>query len=124
MPGTEPEGQFAVVLYFDASAEEAVRAIGSRLAAGGFPPASQVRPRITLAVCVGLDVERFRTALAELSARTGPLACSLASVGVFPTEEGVIFLAPAASRVLIELQEQVVDLLARRGAQVAAYWLR
>jgi 2'-5' RNA ligase len=71
----------------------------------------------------GLDVERFRPVLARIAAATSRLPCTLVSVGVFPTVEGVLFLAPTASRALIDVQEQVVARLSQCGAQVGTYWL-
>ena len=43
--------------------------------------------------------------------------------GRVPTDEGVLFLAPTASRALINVQEQVVDRLGQVGARVERYWL-
>jgi 2'-5' RNA ligase len=78
---------------------------------------------ISLAACDGLDVDRLRPVLAQFAAETPSLPCTLASLGVFSTDEGVLFLAPTASRALIDVQEQMVDRLSRFGAQVGAYWI-
>ena len=55
--------------------------------------ALEVHAHISLVVCDGLDVEQFRPVLAQVAAETPRLPCILASVGVFPTDEGVLFLA-------------------------------
>lgn len=125
-PPAKHVNQMAVVLYFDPAADAAIRALADLLAASGFPnpiAARALRPHVTLAVCDGIELaDQLRPALAEFAAETPRLACSLASLGVFPTEEGVLFLAPAASRVLVEVQEEMVDCLKRSGVRVGAYW--
>ena len=117
---------FAVALYLDHAADAAVRALSRRLDPTRFPgftSGSEVHAHISLVVCDGLDVEQFRPALAQFAAETPRLPCTLASLGVFSTDEGVIFLAPTASRALIDVQEQVVERLSQFGAQVGPYWI-
>jgi 2'-5' RNA ligase len=55
--------------------------------------------------------------------RTRPIACTLASVGAFPAAEGVLFLAPAASVELVQLQLEVLERLRQTGAEIEPYWL-
>jgi 2'-5' RNA ligase len=117
---------FAVVLSLDHAADAAVQALSRRLDPTRFPgliSGGEVHAHISLAACEGLDVEQFRPVLAHFAAETPSVPCTLASLGVFPTDEGVIFLAPTASRALIDVQEQMVDRLGRVGAQVGAYWV-
>jgi len=108
----------------DEAAAEAVRGLSRNLE---FPrPAgveSGVAPHVTLAACSGLDVESFRPMAAELAARTQPLACTLASVGVFPTAEGVLFLAPTISPELVQLQLVVLQHLRQAGGEIEPYWM-
>jgi 2'-5' RNA ligase len=115
--------QFAVILFLDGAAETAVHALTERLVANGLAAESSVPPHITLAVCVGLDADGFRSKLAQLAAETPVVHCTLASLGVFPTDEGVIFLAPTTSRVLVDVQEQMIQRLGQSGAQVEPYWI-
>jgi 2'-5' RNA ligase len=67
-------------------------------------------------------VDQFRPALAQLAAETPTLPCTFASLGAFPTEEGVIFLAPTASQALLHLEEHVLDHLGTFGAEVSPYF--
>ncbi len=53
---------------------------------------------------------------------TAPLECSLASVGVFPTEEGVVFLAPVVTRELLDLHQEFQMRLDEFGARCSAYY--
>jgi len=78
---------------------------------------------VTLATCTRLDLDAFRPLAAELASRSQPLACTLASVGVFPTPEGVLFLAPAVSAELVRLQLLALELLQQAGGEIEPYWM-
>jgi len=101
---------YAVELYFDEATDEAVRAIWHRLADAGISTGALVngaRPHISLGGCQELDATRFRSALMSFAHKSPPLEFALASVGVFPTAEGVVFLAPAVTRDLLNLHEAI-----------------
>jgi hypothetical protein len=118
--------RFAIVLDLDDVATAAVRQISQRLstvAPEGVMSVATVPPHVTLAACRNLDVERFRPLLGDLAARTPVIATTLASLGVFPTEEGVIFLAPTIVQELLELQLGILTRLQDVGAEVEPYWL-
>ena len=118
-------GRFAVVLGLDVSAAAAVRELRLQL---GLPRVSdsstetEVLPHVTLASCSGLDLELFRPFAAEIAAASGPLPCTLASIGLFPTAEGVLFLAPAISADLVQMQLAVFERLRQIGAAIEPYW--
>ncbi len=125
-PGPGGGGQIGVVLDLDAEAAARVRAVAVRLALLGFGAtsnATEIQPHITLATCTGIDADQFRPTLAQFAAHTPGLPCTFASLGIFPTDEGVIFLLPATRRALFDIQEQIVHRLSSFGAQVGAYWL-
>jgi 2'-5' RNA ligase len=116
----------AIVLELDDGASSAVRQITQRVATVAPDSAisvATVAPHVTLAACRSLDVERFRPLLAELAARTPVLATTFASLGVFPPQEGVIFLAPTIAHDLVELQLGILTRLQDLGAEVEPYWL-
>jgi 2'-5' RNA ligase len=117
--------RYAIILDLDESGAAAVRQTTQRMALAGHHGISvgSVPPHVTLAACRNLDVERFRPVVAEVAAQTSILPINFASLGVFPTEEGVIFLAPTTSRALIDLQLEVVRGLLDIGAEVEPYWL-
>jgi len=116
----------AIVLGLDEFASAAVRQITQRVAT--VAPESSisvatVAPHVTLAACRNLDVEGFRPLLAELATRTPVIATTLASLGVFASEQGVIFLAPTIAQELVELQLGILTRLQDLGAEVERYWL-
>jgi 2'-5' RNA ligase len=118
--------RFAIVLELDDVASAAVRQITRRVASvarEGANSVATVAPHVTLAACRNLDVERFRPLVAELAAKTPVIATTLASLGVFPTEEGVIFLAPTIVQELLELQLGIVTRLQDLGSEVEPHWL-
>ena len=98
---------FAIELFFDPAADAAVRTIWRALADASHSPTMLEigsRPHVSLAVCGALDAQRFRPVL-EAFARETPLEFVLASVGAFPTAEGVVFLAPVVTRRLLNLHQ-------------------
>lgn len=118
--------RFAIVLELDDNASVAVRQIThgvGTVAHASITSVATVAPHVTLAACRNLDAERFRPLLAEVAVRTPVLAITLASLGVFPTEAGVIFLAPTVTQELVALQLGVVTRLQDLGAEVEPYWL-
>jgi 2'-5' RNA ligase len=115
--------RFAIVLDLDDLAAAAVRQLAQRLAPEAAPAAASVPPHVTLAACRGLDVEGFQPWLAETARRTPVIATTLSSLGVFPGEVGVIFLAPTISRQLVELQLSMLSHLQELGAEIEPYWL-
>lgn len=88
---------FAVELYFDTGLEAAIRALRVELGNAGIPPFMDEigdRPHVSLAVFSELDVPTLTPLLAAFAAETPEFTISFASVGVFPTAEGAVFLAP------------------------------
>lgn len=111
---------YAVELLLDATAAEAVRGIWRRLADAGLPAPLLdlgIRPHVTLAVYEDLDPARLLDALGSFAAEEPPEPVSLASVGAFPGEERVVFLAPVVTRGLLALHagfhERFADLRER-----------
>ena len=116
---------FAVELFLDAAADAAVRAIWRALAdAGVLRTMLDIgsHPHVSLADSEDLDAERFRPVLEAFARETRPLECSLASVGVFPTDEGVVFLAPVVTRQLLALHRAFHARCSAFGAEASAYY--
>ena len=96
---------YAVELYFDPAAERAVQDLIDQLPARGIRstrPAA-ARPHVSLSVLDRVDVDRISTALREFARECPALRLHLASIGGFPSNEGVVFLAPVVTRQLLEL---------------------
>ncbi|MCB9688191.1 MAG: 2'-5' RNA ligase family protein [Alphaproteobacteria bacterium] len=96
----------AVELYFDDQTEALVRRLWRLLADAGAEDSQHVlglRPHLSLTVAEGVDTDGMREVLAEWAARTEPFAVTLSSIGVFPGERGVVFLAPTPRARLLQV---------------------
>ena len=104
----KPAG-YAVELYFDAGAERSLRELIDRLPVRGIrsrrPGAA--RPHVSLAVFDRVDTERLSEALGEFARECLPVRLHLGSIGVFPGDEGVVFLAPVVTGELLRLHAAV-----------------
>lgn len=94
---------WALEICFDDAAENEVRRRWDALIAAGVPcllPGSGARPHVSLAVTRDIDMAALSDALNGI-AENAPTAMTFASVGAFPTAEGVVFLAPVVTAELL-----------------------
>lgn len=101
---------FAVELYFDPDSDLAVRRIWSAIA-DGFGLSTMLtnggRPHVSLAVYSDdFDHRSFTRELSAFSKSLAPFRFDLGSVGTFPTNEGVVFLAPVVTSELLAVHER------------------
>ena len=116
---------FPVILLLDPAAEAAVEALSRRLVDAGIVSDAtrrDVRPHVTLALCAKLDPSTFTPALQAFAERTRGCSFTFSSIGVFPTAEGVLFLAPAPSRELLDIHADLQALLTTQGLESHAYF--
>lgn len=107
---------YAVELYFDEATTARVSELAGRIhaACGGADLAGWgFVPHISLAGYETVAVEKLEPILAEFAGLTPRFEVSLAAVGLFPTSQGVVYLAPVVTQQLLGLHE-------RFSAQVAA----
>jgi 2'-5' RNA ligase len=100
---------FAVELYFDQQTETEVRAIWNELADNGISDAmsqGDACPHVSLGVYRDLEISSCSDALSRFAGVTSRLDVTLASLGLFPTSEGVVFLAPVVTSDLLNLHER------------------
>ncbi|MDD2578966.1 MAG: 2'-5' RNA ligase family protein [Eubacteriales bacterium] len=101
---------YAILVYFDAAAEATLNRWISRLVDGGVSPAYQktgMRPHLTIAEVDTSDYEAIKACVEDLSEHLPDLSVKLASVGFFPNDEGVLFLAPIVDEPLLEFHRTV-----------------
>jgi 2'-5' RNA ligase len=82
----------------------------------------RAQPHISLAVFEELDPAVLRAGLRRFAEVTRPLQVVLSSVGVFPTGEGVVFLAPVVTQELLVVHHRFHNLLRDRGIGSAEYY--
>lgn len=118
--------RFAIELYFDRESEARVRQLWAGLAKADIHSKMidwQARPHISLTVIDKASREKLLAGLAELVKRVPVFEVQLSSVGSFPTDEGVVFLAPVVTVQLLQLHKLLHDWLKREGIHSLAYYL-
>jgi hypothetical protein len=98
-----PYAGCAVELYFDPVRTEKIKSLWDaiRLQCGGRE--GGVNPHITLALIENEKPERLRALTAEFARRSHGQSITLSAIGIFPTAEGAIYLAPVVTSELLEL---------------------
>jgi 2'-5' RNA ligase len=79
-------------------------------------------PHISLATFTQLEPERLESALVAFAATTPPLPVTLASVGVFPSTQGIVYLAPVVTPQLLAVHARFHELLDQLGLQCHPYY--
>lgn len=118
---------YAVELYFDPDSDLAVRRIWNGIA-DEFGLSTMLnnggKPHVSLAVYSDdLDHHSFLQELPAFSKSLALLEVQLGSVGTFPTEEGVVFLAPVVTRELLAVHERFHTAFSRFGGCSSAHYL-
>ncbi|GIP39449.1 2'-5' RNA ligase [Paenibacillus sp. J31TS4] len=116
----------AIELFLENRAEEELREIGSRLAAAGLGEdlfAQGTRPHLSLAVYDGeVDLDRLESTLQAFAAETPALRVTMASLGCFRTEEGVVYAAPDVTEALVEAHGAYHALAAEFAPVLRSYY--
>ena len=118
---------FAVELYFDRATEAAVRMLRQDVYASGIAPfvdALGDRPHVSLAAFHDLDVAATVPILQAFASEVPPFSVSLSAVGFFPTEEGVVFLAPTPTRAILGAHARLHQHLQHAGMGALPYTCR
>lgn len=118
---------YAIELFYDDDSERAVRECWDGLGAAlGKPSLSELgaRPHVSLAVYDDdLDTAGFPERLLEFAQSIDPFEFRLSSVGTFPGNEGVVFLAPVVTRRLLAVHARFHEVFSRYGESGMAYYL-
>lgn len=120
---------YAVELRFDEDLARRVRALWRALVeigAGSFGPGGEPVPHLSLAVYDDedeVDAAAASDLVAELAARGARSEIAFASLGVFPTEENVLFLAPVVTPTLLDLHAAYHAMAQHLGATCRPYYL-
>ena len=115
---------YATVLHFDPATEDAVYAIWDALAglAARSMGDSGIQPHVTLADSEHVDLHALEAATATFAASTLPFRLALSSVGLFSTDEGVLFFGVTVSRALLELHAEYSRIFGYHARQPNAYY--
>ena len=106
---------FAILLYFDQETEKTIASWTQRLVDAGVNDtllAMKMRPHLTVAEMDAEDVAPLEAAVDSLADQIPRLELKLASLGLFPNEAGVLFLAPIVEEPLLDFHRLVHKKLA------------
>lgn len=106
---------YAVLLSFDAQADDQIMQLTRALFDGGANDsylASGLRPHLTLAEFNTGRISEVRTCVSKLASQVlQPIRVRLASAGFFPGDATVLFLAPIVDEYLLSFHRQVNGVL-------------
>ena len=115
----------AVELYFDDASEQQLRQLQAQLTSHGIPPILEqlgFRPHLSLAGFASTPPEQIIPLVQAFAASTEPFTITLSHLGVFPTTEGVVFLAPTLTRHLARLHQHFHQQLAHAALAADRYY--
>lgn len=115
----------AFEMFFDPETDAAVRALWCKLKALDLPSTRAEAgwiPHISLTVFNELDLAMAEARLAAFAAEQESIEVRFSSIGAFPTEEGVLFLAPVVTERLLRLHAAFHTLFEDTRSQQWAYY--
>ena len=110
---------------FDLPRDSAVRGLWQTLADRGVTslmPELGARPHISLTVFDELYPPDVHEALQNFAAEVAPIPLQFSAVGIFPTAEGVVFLAPVVTQRLLDVHADFHARMAALGRQSLPYY--
>jgi 2'-5' RNA ligase len=99
---------YAVELYFDASTDALIRQLWRAMNDAGISSGmlgEGFHPHVTLAVYEKKRGKRFVAGLQNFAASVKPITLKLDHFGIFPTEEGILFLGVTVTAALLRLHK-------------------
>lgn len=115
----------AVALTFDGAAGEKIQSLWTGLQQiYGKPRRTELGPvpHISLAVFTDGEPGFLREEVSAISGQFGAFSLRLASVGAFPTSEGVVYLAPRPSPQLTAIHRALHKMLDRQEAESSGFY--
>jgi 2'-5' RNA ligase len=115
----------AVEVYFDPVSEQQLRQLQVRLASQAIPPVLEqleFRPHVSLAGFASTSPEAVIPLVRAFAQSTQPFPITFSHLGVFPTAEGVVFLAPTLTQDLARLHQGFHQQLAQAGLMADRYY--
>lgn len=109
---------YAVLLYFDPRSEaiihDLMKSLSTQVNVGDLLPKG-FRPHLTLTGFEDPPTNYFIDSLKRFAIETPPIPISLAAVGAFPTDDGVVYLAPVVTNDLLALHQNFYRILDNSG---------
>ncbi|MGV8025536.1 MAG: 2'-5' RNA ligase family protein [Anaerolineaceae bacterium] len=105
---------YAIVLYLDPQKAKPIRRVIHELAQKSIAPYMQehaMRPHITLAIYEGLNCQTCESKISGLAGRIRGFDLNFSFLGIFHSENPVVFIGPTTSRELLEIHSQLYEVL-------------
>ncbi len=105
---------FAVVFYLDEKRADPIRQITRELARQGVAPylhESDIPPHITLAIYEQLNCQPCEEKIAHLASQTHGFDLTFSFLGIFQTNNPVVFTAPTVTQDLLKYHREIHALL-------------
>lgn len=116
----------AIRLYFDAELEAALTGVKAALTRAGVMPALELlgnRPHVSVAAADELNVPYCTSMLERLSKAQRSFAANFAAFGTFPGGQGVVYLSPTPSELLLSIHRAVYRQLTDAGIRLHEHFL-
>lgn len=115
----------ALSLWFDEQLEGRVREVWGQLSSNGIDSPlydGRFRPHVTVGVWETESLERLTDDAAAWAKKTAAFHLQFRSIGLFPGDEGVVFLSPIVDHTLLAAHEELSTLTSRHGTLVSLYY--
>ncbi|XP_050382735.1 uncharacterized protein LOC126799553 [Argentina anserina] len=112
---------YAIELYFDPALENQVLKAWNVLARRQISTQLieiESRPHITLFSSSFVEPAKLESMVKAFAAKQEPLALSFSTIGSFPTDNNVLFLAPTPSVSLLQFQSQLCEAMKKEGVEI------
>ncbi len=114
---------YAVELYLDNESAEKVDKIRNKLATEGISIDKGAKPHISLAIFEDIEIESFVRELQMFARKIKTLNVTLSSIGMFVTENPVIYIAPTVTKELLTVHSKFQDDFEKYKNEVWDYYL-
>lgn len=117
---------FAIELHVDETNAAPISALSDAIYAqcgGASLTGMGGHPHLSLTIFAQLDPAPVEALLAEFAATTPPIPVTFSAVGVFPTSQGVVYLAPVVTAELLALHARFHARFATLATPSNAYYL-
>ncbi len=84
---------------------------------------SGARPHVSLALFKEIDLADFKSELKSFADKIEPFEVTFASIATFPTEEGVVFLAPIVTPKLLDVHSRFHSAFSRYRSYASDHYL-
>lgn len=106
---------YAILLHFDPETEAKLQTAVDRLVDAGVSPVYRdmnMRPHLTMTTFSAPDISPIHRIMALSARKWQSFPIRLASIGLFPTEPGVLFFAPIVDETLLAVHRELHESLA------------